>query len=72
MASSDSNDCKSQLTDTVDKVNRKVLSSEHEETLKVDQMAAKKLSNEKVSEQFWTVAIRELIKRPNRSWWGLT
>lgn len=72
MASSDSNDCKSQLNDTVDKVNRKVLSSEHEETLKVDQMAAKKLSNEKVSKKFWTVAIRELITRPNRSWWGLT
>lgn len=52
MASSGFNDCNSQLNDSIDKSNSKIHSSEHEETVKVDQMATKKLSNsldEKVS-----------------------
>lgn len=49
MASSGFNDCSSQLNDSIDRVIRKIPSSEHEEALKGDQMAAKKLSNEKVS-----------------------
>jgi hypothetical protein len=52
MASSGSNDCNSQVKDSIDKSQRN-RSSEHEETVKVDQMkATKKLSNsidEKVS-----------------------
>lgn len=52
MASSSSNDCNSQVKDSIDK-SQPNRSSEHEETIKVDQMkAAKKLSNsidEKVS-----------------------
>jgi hypothetical protein len=52
MASNGSNDCNSQVKDSIDKSQRN-RSSEHEETVKVDQMkATKKLSNsidEKVS-----------------------
>lgn len=47
----DSSDLNEYMNDSSDKVNRKILSSEHEEGLKVDQMAAKKLSNEKVKEK---------------------
>lgn len=52
MASSAFNDYNSLLNDKVDKSNRKIHSSEHEDTIKSDQMATKKLSNsidEKVS-----------------------
>lgn len=49
MASSGSNDRNSQLNDLIDKSNYKIRSSEHEETLKADQMATKKF-DEEVSE----------------------
>lgn len=51
MASSAFNDCGSLLNDKLEKSNSKIHSSEHEETIKSDQMATKKLSNstEKVS-----------------------
>lgn len=51
MASSGFNDTNSQLNDSFDEHNRKRLTSEHEDTIKTDQMATKKLSNsnEKVS-----------------------
>lgn len=66
MASSGFNDSNSQLNDTVDKANSKLLSSEHEEAIKVDQMATKKLSNsidEKVSRvesssKYWKLKAR--------------
>lgn len=49
MASSGSKDCYSQLNDSIDKSKSKIHSSEHEETLKADQMATKKF-DEEVSE----------------------
>lgn len=49
MASSGSNDRNSQLNDTIVRSNYKIHSSEHEETLKADQMATKKF-DEEVSE----------------------
>lgn len=48
MASGGLNDCNSQLNDSIDKSKSKKHSSEHEETIKSDQMAAKKF-DEKVS-----------------------
>lgn len=52
MASGVSNDCSSNLNDLINKNKSKVHSNEHEETVKIDQMATKKLSSsidEKVS-----------------------